>query len=232
MSVSKSHTASPVRTSPFRRALMGALAAGALAIAGLVGIASPASAHDELVGTDPQAGTTLSAVPAQITLTFNEKVLDDAGATAVVVTTSTGTPVQDGDPTVSDNTVTQPIIAAAEPNGKYTVTWKVVSSDGHPVSGEFSFSVQGATPSPGFSPTPTSTPTPTPTETATTAPVPSPTSTAAPAPASDGSVWLWVILVIVVVAVLAGVVYLVASRRRRTSDEQRLRAGNRDADGH
>jgi methionine-rich copper-binding protein CopC len=195
------------------------LATAALALAALLVTAAPASAHDQLVGTDPAAGSTVDAVPAQITLTFNEKVLPDAGATAIVVTSAGGTPVQEGDPVVSDTTVTQAIVTPADPDGTYTVEWKVVSSDGHPVSGDFSFTVSGASPSP------TPTPTPTPTQTAI-APTPTPTSTPAP-PADGGGVpaWAWAIVAVVVVAVLGGILYLIVSRARRKAEDERLRAG-------
>ena len=44
----------------------------------------------------------------------------------------------DGAPVLVDDTVTQPLVAD-RPAGTYTVQWRVTSSDGHPISGTFTF---------------------------------------------------------------------------------------------
>ena len=88
--------------------------------------------------------------------------------------------------------------------------WKVVSSDGHPISGQFSFTVAGA-------PTPTETATPTPTATAvpTQSAEPTPTVTSEPV-ASEGATALpWIIAGVLALALIAAVVYLLVSRARR-----------------
>ena len=48
------------------------------------GTATVASAHDALVGTSPAAGSTVGAVPGQVTLTFDQPAL--ALGTTVLVT--------------------------------------------------------------------------------------------------------------------------------------------------
>ncbi len=75
----------PSRLGPLRRALTAAAAALLLAAGGLL-VASPASAHDELVSTDPAADTSLDALPAQLTLTFSGELATDPGATELQVT--------------------------------------------------------------------------------------------------------------------------------------------------
>ena len=192
-----------------------ALAAAFLAaLALLLAPASAAHAHDELIGSNPSAKSTVESLPAQLTLTFSGAIATDAGASEVAVTDAAGTSLVDGAPTAQDNVLTQPL--TGEASGEITVLWKVVSSDGHPISGQFAFTV---TPAP--TPTETASPTPTPTETAdptptATAPVQTTTATPAPAPDEPGSLtWLWVVLGLVAAAVLAAVVYLVASRARR-----------------
>lgn len=177
------------------------LAAAALMAAG----ASSAAAHDELIGTDPAADSTLDASPSQLTLTFSANIASDAGASEVQVTDAAGTALA-GEPVVQDNVLTVPL--TAEASGAVTVLWKVVSSDGHPISGEFGFTVTPAT-----TPTPTPTPTPSPTETTTPEPTPSPS--AAPADSTFGEVWPWVVGGIVVIALGGAVVYLLVSRARR-----------------
>lgn len=200
------------------RTLTGLLAAAGIAAAAVLLTAAPAAAHDQLIESDPAASSTVDAVPEQIVLTFSADVLTDEGATVVEVTDATGTRVDEGDAVVAGPTVTQALTVPAEPNGDFEVVWKVVSSDGHPISGEYTFTVAGATP----------TPTPTPTETATTAPTtePSPTATAVAPPADEGSasgaVWPWVAGAILLVAVAAAVTYLLVSRSRRAAQQERL----------
>lgn len=119
---------------PFARATGAIIATVALLVA-LIASASPASAHARLEGSSPQDGSTLAAVPPEITLKFNEPI--EAGLNEVSVM-SGGTDVAEGEPQVEGNNVYQPIDFTMKP-GEYTVTYKVVSADGHPVSGSFDF---------------------------------------------------------------------------------------------
>jgi len=125
------------------------------AIAVLVGVllsvtAAPAFAHDELLGADPAAGAQLEALPESLTLTFSGVLLDEPGATAVVVTDAAGISLTDGDPVLDGTSLTQPL--SAETAGIVTVIWRVVSSDGHPISGEYTFTVGDGTASPVATP--------------------------------------------------------------------------------
>ena len=107
------------------------------------GAATVASAHDALVGTSPADGSTVGAVPGRVTLTFDEPAL--ALGSTVVVAGPDGR-VMSGRTRVTDNRVTQAVQPGA-PAGRYTVTWRVTSVDGHPVSGKFSgFTATAAAP--------------------------------------------------------------------------------------
>lgn len=114
-----------------------------LAIAGLLlglattAVASPAFAHDELVASDPAADSTVAELPAELTLTFSGVLIDEAGVNAISATDAAGTELADGAPQLDGTQVTQPL--SGESQGTITVRWRVVSSDGHPVSGEYSF---------------------------------------------------------------------------------------------
>lgn len=119
---------------PFAR-VAGALITLAALLAMMVASASPASAHARLESSSPQDGSTLAAVPPEIMLQFNEPI--EKGLNQVSVT-SGSTNVAKGEPQVEGNTVYQPVEYTMKP-GEYTVTYKVVSADGHPVSGSFSF---------------------------------------------------------------------------------------------
>ncbi|HET9562934.1 MAG TPA: copper resistance CopC family protein, partial [Mycobacterium sp.] len=100
--------------------------------------ASPAAAHAELVNISPANGAQLTSPPNAVRMTFTESVnLVEDGIRLV---DHVGAAVPTPDPTVDGRTVTWPMPANL-PEGPYVVTWRVVSSDGHPVSGAFSFGV-------------------------------------------------------------------------------------------
>ena len=98
-------------------------------------VAAPASAHNSLVGTDPADGSTVSATPAAVVLTLNEPAV--ALGTQVVVTGPQGQ-ASVGAARLVDATVRQELVAGA-PAGRYTVSWRVTSDDGHPITGTLSF---------------------------------------------------------------------------------------------
>lgn len=96
-----------------------------------------AQAHAQLTGSTPEDGATVKTPPVQVTLEFNEEV----GTPAYVeVTASDGTVVGDGEPDVLGGTVTQALDRAG-PSGTYTIAYRIVSADGHAVSGELTFDV-------------------------------------------------------------------------------------------
>lgn len=120
------------------------VAATLLAAAVLVLLSAPAaSAHDDLATSDPSQGQRLEAAPKTVTLTFTADVLDVG--TAVVVRDGTGQDWAASAPTVRSATVTVPL-RSGMPDGGYEVRWRVVSSDGHPISGIVPFTVGDGTP--------------------------------------------------------------------------------------
>ncbi|WP_333776393.1 copper resistance CopC/CopD family protein [Streptomyces sp. IBSBF 3136] len=107
----------------------------------LLGTAAPASAHAALRGTDPADGTVLRSAPRQVTLTFTESVglLTDSFRVYDPRNHQVRTGGADHVPGRSDTArVTLP---ARLGTGTYTVAWRVVSADSHPVSGALTFSV-------------------------------------------------------------------------------------------
>jgi len=170
-----------------------------LAVAGVAVTALPASAHDQLISTSPADGATVDRLPSEVTLTFGQVVLDTDGGTRVKVTDASGATISTGPTVVTDNVVSQRVAGGAA--GTVTVLWRVVSADGHPVSGEFSFDVREAASS-----APPATVAP---RTGTAQPSPSP----APASASPAPV-IWVIAGILVVVIVIVVIALLVTRRR------------------
>ena len=215
---------------PLARTLAAAAAALLLVTGGLLA-AAPASAHDELVSTDPAADSTLATLPAELTLTFSGELATDQGATELQVTDAAGTSLGDGAPVVEGTSVTQALTGAA--SGPITVLWKVVSSDGHPISGQYGFTVT-APPTPMPTPTETLSPSaspsasPTPSDTPTAEPTEMPT--VAPEPVDSGNAALpWIIGGLLLAAVIGAVTYLLVSRARRQRDAEALRASAADA---
>jgi methionine-rich copper-binding protein CopC len=109
-----------------------------LAGAALALIAGPATAHSELISVSPADGSTITSAPTQVVLTFNENVI--AIGDQVSVRDASGALVSDGNPTVVDSTVTQPLKTLTY-NGSYSITYRIVSADGHPVESNLSFTL-------------------------------------------------------------------------------------------
>jgi copper resistance protein C len=102
---------------------------------------APAHAHNALRSTTPADGASVQASPDAVVLTFDQAVL---GIGAGVRVAGPDGDVQNGAPQLVDETLRQPLRAAASPAGEYTVTWRVTSADGHPIDGEFTYTVSGA----------------------------------------------------------------------------------------
>ncbi|MGW0826254.1 copper resistance CopC/CopD family protein [Streptomyces sp. NPDC002845] len=111
-----------------------------LAVAGaLLAGTAPASAHAALTGSDPQQGSVVEQAPAQVSLTFSEKVAMSDGS--VRVFDPKGKQVDTGETSELGGTTYAVKLHAGLPNGTFTITYQVVSADGHPVSGAYTFSV-------------------------------------------------------------------------------------------
>ena len=121
------------------RAFAGALLVplvGVLALAPAAG----ASAHDFLVQSSPAANSVQTTPIAEVSLTFNDRVLDltgDGSSALAQVIGPKGKHFETACPSILDRTVTVPVALGGE--GKYTVTWQIVSADGHTVSDSIVF---------------------------------------------------------------------------------------------
>ena len=115
----------------------------AVASAGLALGPAPADAHAELISTEPASDEQLDAAPERVVLRFSESV--DVSDDAVEVLTAGGARVDVGDPGHLDGE--RSAVAVDLPDlddGTYVVSWRVLSSDSHPVSGAFTFGVGDA----------------------------------------------------------------------------------------
>lgn len=119
-------------------------AAGLVLVASLatvlgLGWSQTASAHAALLGSDPKDGARVASLPARVDLEFSESMSAPA---YIVVTAPDGTAIQKGEVKVDDADVS---VALDDPGlaGAYTVAFRAVSADGHPVTGQFGFTVTG-----------------------------------------------------------------------------------------
>jgi methionine-rich copper-binding protein CopC len=114
-----------------------------VAVAFLVGTATPALAHNVLISTDPPNGASMATGPAKVSLTFDQYV-QNANVNQVAVTGPGGqTQWSQGPVQVSDNIVSTPLLPLG-PAGEYTIGYRVLSADGHPVTGEVKFTLTRA----------------------------------------------------------------------------------------
>jgi methionine-rich copper-binding protein CopC len=101
-----------------------------------IATAFPASAHDQLVDSDPKDGAELDEPADTITLTYSAEIIADG--TQVRVTTPDGevdaAVTVDGTDVVAD-------LGEQTSGGEYVAAWRVVSSDGHPIEGEVAWTV-------------------------------------------------------------------------------------------
>lgn len=123
------------------RRVLAVLAAGFVLLAGLLATAGTASAHNVLVGSDPVPNATLDAAPAQVKLTFDQPIQTGPGFNTMTLTGPGGTrwPVAD---VLVDSTVISGRVGALGPAGRYELGYRVLSADGHPVTGVIPFTVR------------------------------------------------------------------------------------------
>ncbi|NHA67508.1 copper resistance CopC family protein [Phycicoccus flavus] len=203
------------RTTAVITALLVALVTVALVVSAVPVFAHPAAAlpaHAQLTGTAPRDGSTVRTAQ-EVRLTFSEDV--NPRFLQVTVEGPDGDET-DGDATTDGGQVRQALVDDL-PAGEHTVTYRVVSVDGHPVSGTFSFSTTATprsaspTASPSTSADPTATPTPT-------GPSAEPSPATAPTAEVQGSSWTLPLALVGLVAVVLVAVVLLARRRVRGGD--------------
>ncbi|MFI6731544.1 copper resistance protein CopC [Nonomuraea sp. NPDC050451] len=198
-----------------KRSPLAALAATAAALlVFLFGTAAPALAHDALKSSSPAKGAEVKSLD-EVRLEFTAGVR----LPFVIVRGPGGAELQSGKPQVDGKVVTQ-AVKEPVPDGKYTIAYRVVSSDGHPIEGEIPFQVKGAeTPSPSpsaASPGDSSSAAPASSAPATQAAQPAQTSPATDQASAAQPVTFPVWLVIVIGALVGiGIGFLLSARKRK-----------------
>ncbi|WP_067933951.1 copper resistance CopC/CopD family protein [Alicyclobacillus kakegawensis] len=127
------------------RALVAALAAGLLVWVQPLFV----SAHAYIVRANPSAGAVVHKEPRRVQIWFDESV--QAVFDAMRVVNQTGQRVDEHDARIDarDSHLLECTLQPHLPPGLYTVEWRVISADGHPVSGDIPFRIAGAASAPG-----------------------------------------------------------------------------------
>jgi methionine-rich copper-binding protein CopC len=109
-----------------------------------VAVSLPAQAHDQLIDQSPSDGDTLQAGVIELRLSFNNELLKlgDSGA-EILVLNDQGEPQNPGCALIESRDASVKLDLSEA--GEYSVAWRVVSSDGHPISGEFKFKLENST---------------------------------------------------------------------------------------
>jgi methionine-rich copper-binding protein CopC len=204
-----------------RRATAAAIAA-LLALGGALAVAAPAQAHNYLVESTPRAGEVLTELPAQFSITTNDALLNIGGngaGFALQVRDQDGLYYGDGCIDVEGSEMSTR--AALGAPGSYEVIWQVISTDGHTVSDDFSFTWQPSSDTAERSVGSKTPPDcngelkPNSSEEATAAP-----TTPAPAAAADGedvSALLWIGGAVLAVGLAIAVTLMLTSRKKPLS---------------
>ncbi len=146
-----------------------------------------AAAHTRLVSSDPADGSTRDTGPTTVSLVFNEAM--EPGFSTVTVIGPDGADYRTGDVRADGGTVTVDV-APLGPAGRYEIGYRVISADGHPVTGSVSFTTTTTTTTAGGGAA---------TGGPSAAPAAAPAAVPAPAPAGGAPVWPWVLGAVVLV---------------------------------
>lgn len=109
-------------------------------LAMLLVFAFPAStwAHSKLQSSIPAANSTATEAVQQLSLSFNEKI--DSTLSKLTITNDKGEKIDATEVKVENNEMKATLGSPLE-SGSYTVEWKIVGLDGHPVKGDYTFQV-------------------------------------------------------------------------------------------
>ncbi|WP_063746556.1 copper resistance CopC family protein [Catenuloplanes japonicus] len=176
---------------PIRRVAVAALA---ICLAVLVP-ASPAFAHNRLTSSTPVENAQLDAAPAEIVLEFAESL--NPAYTQIIVSDAAKARVAVSEPVVDGGRATVTFTGSPGDN-VYTVAYRVVSKDGHPVQGSYTFTVGAGAPAAA-----------------------APSAAAVTTETAEGSpVLLITLIAVAVVAIGAGTVFVLLRKRRLPAPSQ------------
>ncbi|TVY06895.1 copper resistance CopC/CopD family protein [Paenibacillus cremeus] len=107
-------------------------------------IPAPCFAHASLINAAPAANSTLPSSPPNIELTFNERL--EKVEYYIKVLNKTGTSVTSNEAQFNEDQTRLELALPQLPDGTYTVSYKIISADGHPVRDSYVISIGEASP--------------------------------------------------------------------------------------
>lgn len=134
----------PRRFSSFGRPLGRILAASGMVAAVSVGFGAPASAHDVVVKSTPEAESTVDQLPEKLVLNFSGEPQEGFNTIAL---SHDGEVLFRGEPAASGRELSVEVpadVQGKKDGGEYTVGYQITSSDGHSTRGSLKFNVASA----------------------------------------------------------------------------------------
>jgi len=109
--------------------------------------ASPANAHTSLELSTPSDNQSIEFMPAELSASFDEDLIEIEGevVNTLELESADGTKYVLSAATIAGPTVSASAGDGEYPAGDYLLKYRVVSADGHPVTGEIRFSTQSLT---------------------------------------------------------------------------------------
>ncbi len=103
-----------------------------------------AQAHSALESSTPAQGQMVETLPSEISLTFNEELISIEGESVNTLTLkgADGTNYELLPPTIVGAVLSAQVAGGDYPAGDYLLSYRAVSADGHPITGEITFSTQ------------------------------------------------------------------------------------------
>lgn len=99
-----------------------------------------ASAHGQILASYPESYSNTTPIPTQVWIQFDGNLQSIEGETinSIEVIDSTGLAVNYGDPVIEGGKISTKISGQSAP-GVFTVNYRIVSEDGHPVEDSYTF---------------------------------------------------------------------------------------------
>ena len=109
----------------------------------LLNSSSAAEAHSTLVSSNPKSSSQLRLMPPRVSLTFNENLLIISGKQphTLTVTSAKGGSISIGPVSIIGARISKRLNSEVA-KGKFKVSYRVVSADGHPIQGQYFFTVK------------------------------------------------------------------------------------------
>ncbi|MDO5750199.1 MAG: copper resistance protein CopC [Rothia sp. (in: high G+C Gram-positive bacteria)] len=124
------------------RRVLAALLTALMLTLGMGGAITMAYAHDAMVSSNPAKDATVKSLPAEIRLDFSGDLTVIEGGNRVSVTDPNGKEITEGSATIKGSQMTQKLKTEGAVAGTYTVSWRILSSDTHPVEGAYEFKLE------------------------------------------------------------------------------------------